>query len=74
MLPKKESYTTRYFTKVGNAPLTLPQYGKMLDGTYTYWNGIDDVAVSTGNTDIIVVGADEFGKAMAGGSTTIVTA
>ena len=74
VLPEKEAYTTRYFTKVGNAPLTLPQYGEMLNGTYTYWNGVNDVTVAVGNTDIIVVEADEFGKAMAGGSATVASA
>lgn len=70
--PVKEVYTNKYYTKQGAAAITLPQYGTVLDGTYLPWDGKADITVVTGNTEIAVIETDSTGKALAGGTTTIV--
>lgn len=72
--PGKDVYTNNYYTKQGTASVTLPQYGTVLDGTYLPWDGRADIAVSGGNTHIVIVETDASGKALAGGTTTIVAA
>lgn len=72
--PVKEVYTNKYYTKQGSTALTLPQYGTILDSTYMQWNGEDEIAVSGGNTEIAVIETDASGKALAGGTATIVAA
>lgn len=72
--PGKDLYTNKYYTKQDAASVVLPQYGAILDGTYLPWDGQADIAVSDGNTHIAIVETDASGKALAGGTTTIVAA
>lgn len=72
--PGKDVYTNKYYTKQGIASVTLPQYGAVLDGTYLLWDGQADITVSGGNTHIAIVETDASGKALAGGTATIVAA
>ena len=72
--PVKEVYTNKYYTKQSSTAVTLPQYGTVLDSTYLQWNGEDEIAVSGGNTQIAVIETDASGKALAGGTATIVAA
>lgn len=72
--PGKDVYTNKYYTKQGTASVTLLQYGAVLDGTYLPWDGQADIVVSGGNTHIVIVETDASGKALAGGTTTIVAA
>ena len=72
--PIKEAYNNKYYTKQGSAPLTLPQYGTILDGTYLPWNGVAEILVTGGNTKIAIVETDASGKVLAGGTADIVAA
>lgn len=72
--PVKEVYSNKYYTKQDTAAITPPQYGVVLDATYLPWDGQADITVATGNTQIIIVETDASGKAMAGGTATIVVA
>ena len=64
------TYGNHYVYKTDTA-VTLPSsYGEDVSEGWTAWNGMDDIAATSGN-EIGIVEADAAGKAVAAGKTTV---
>ena len=64
------TYGNHYVYKTDTA-VTLPSsYGEDVSEGWTAWNGMDDIAATSGN-EIDIVEADAAGKAVAAGKTTV---
>lgn len=69
--PSKDEYTNVYYYKTSATAITLPLYGTTLTG-YTLWAGTSEITATTGNF-IAVVECTASGKALAGGTATVVS-
>ena len=72
--PGKDKPTNQYFYRLSASPITLPTYGAPVPSGFTAWDGTSDIAVTSTDTYIAIVEADASGKAIAGGTTTVVSA
>lgn len=72
VMPVKEEYTNKYKYKINASEITLPAYGEVVTG-YTDWNGIEDITAAAGQY-IAILECTADGKALSGGTTTVVSA
>jgi len=72
--PGRDMPTNQYFYRLSASAITLPAYGAPVPSGFTAWDGTSEIAVASTDNYIAIVEADASGRAIAGGTTTVVSA